>query len=384
MNRVQFEQTTASLLDWFVHASLRANTDLHHRSRILIASMASVALIQLISLAAILLSDFPLHSDILASLIILPSAGWFIYTLLRLRNRGDYRFANRSVITVMLLIMIIGISVSGGPSVSPVSQLLVIPPLAAYFFGGVQLGRRIAYFTIILFLAIILLDLLGVDFIQTVKEPEKMTALTLVVTLMNVATISALAFIYEYTAAMLKRERDAEHEKYVQLAQTDSLTGLANRRNFDAMLSERMATYGVENPLHRFALGYLDLDGFKPINDQYGHAIGDEVLREISNRLRGILRGSDFVGRHGGDEFMLMLDSVSNQSALEHMANRILETIAQPIQTTVGTVGVTGSLGFAMFPLDADEIEALKKSADTAMYEAKRQRGTWRFFQQAA
>jgi diguanylate cyclase (GGDEF)-like protein len=191
-----------------------------------------------------------------------------------------------------------------------------------------------------------------------------------------------MAFIYEYTAAVLKRERDLEHEKFIQLAKTDPLTGLSNRRNFDAMLVERMNVYGPQNQLQRFALGYLDLDGFKPINDRYGHAIGDEVLRVVSDRLRNTLRGSDFVGRHGGDEFMLMIDLPGSQDFLETMAERLLNAIAQPIPTNAGIVGVTGSLGFAIFPLDASEIEELKKSADSAMYAAKRQRGSWRYFRQ--
>jgi len=222
----------------------------------------------------------------------------------------------------------------------------------------------------------------GFGFLQTV-EPDKMLVLNFLVGFVNLSVISVMAFIYEFTASSLRRERDVEHEKYIRLAKTDPLTGLANRRNFDSMLLERMEIYGAQNPPRRFALGYLDLDGFKPINDQYGHAVGDEVLRVVSDRLRAALRGSDFVGRHGGDEFMLLLDLVGDQSALEAMAQRMLNSIAKPIETTAGNVQVSGSLGFAMYPLDSEEIEELKRSADTAMYEAKRQRGTWRFFRHA-
>ena len=110
--------------------------------------------------------------------------------------------------------------------------------------------------------------------------------------------------------------------------------------------------------------------------------MGDEVLCVVSDRLRAALRGSDFVGRHGGDEFLLLMDLVGNQSALEAMADRMLASIAQPIKTSAGMVSVSGSLGFAMFPLDADEIEALRRAADAAMYSAKQRHGSWRFYQQ--
>ncbi len=382
MKNTDQHKLATGIVDYFAHPTLRADPDTFNRARILIASMLILPAAALAALLLILLANFPQRSNLIAAIIILPTFAWFAYSLTHLRRTGDYRFASLSSIIVLLSIIVCGVCVSGGPAISPAVQLLVIPPLIAYFFGSRPLGGRVVVITLAIMVVLTVLQALGAPFIQTVDAADKMTVLSFVVAFLNLAVISAMAFIYEYTAAVLKHERDIEHDKFIQLAKTDPLTGLANRRNFDAMLSERMAMYGAESPQHRFALGYLDLDGFKPINDKYGHAIGDDVLRVISDRLRSVLRGSDFVGRHGGDEFMLMLDLVGDQNALEMMADRILNSIAQPIQTSVGMVGVTGSLGFALFPLDADEIETLKKSADSAMYEAKRMRGTWRFYRQ--
>ncbi len=374
----------ARLVNHFIHPALRNDPDTFNRAQILVASMLTLAVGALIALSMILLSGFPMRSNILASLLILPASGWFMYSPRHLRLHGDYDLASHAAITVILAIIVGGILLSGGPAVSPVVQLLVIPPLTAYFFGGQPLGKKIVMITLSIATTFILAESIGIEFIQTVHDPDKMNILNFVVTFLNLTVISMMAFIYEYTAAVLKHERDAEREKFMHLAKTDPLTGLANRRNFDARLHERMVQYGNDDPQRRFALGYLDLDGFKPINDRYGHAIGDEVLRVISDRLRSILRGTDFVGRHGGDEFMLMLDMPGEQKNLEIMAERLLATIAQPIPTSAGEVGVTGSLGFALFPLDADEIEALKRSADSAMYEAKRDKGTWKLFRQTA
>ncbi len=375
------ENIATAILDSFMHPSLRTDADNFFRVRILIAAMLSFTAVALGAFLIVMLVHFPLRSIILAALILLPAATWFITLLTILRKKGRYLFCSISTVLVLLAMIATGISVSGGPAVSPVLQLLVIPPLTAYFFGGIRWGNYTVVIAFSVLLLLIGLHFAGVPFIQTVEEADRRIALQFLVSFVNLSVISGMAFIYEYTAAILKRERDMEHEKYMTLAKTDALTGLANRRNFDAMLLERIEAYAAVSPPRRFVLGYLDLDGFKPINDQYGHGVGDEVLREISARLRAALRGSDFVGRHGGDEFMLMLDHVQDAASLEIMAQRLLASIAKPIESSAGSVRVSGSLGFAMFPNDSDEIETLKKAADTAMYAAKKQRGSWCLYQ---
>jgi diguanylate cyclase (GGDEF)-like protein len=127
-------------------------------------------------------------------------------------------------------------------------------------------------------------------------------------------------------------------------------------------------------------LCYLDLDGFKPINDRYGHDVGDEVLRVISERLRSCIREGDSVGRHGGDEFTLLFNSVRNETEVELIARRLVQAITPPISTSAGVVSVQGSLGFARFPSDGDNEDALKSAADKAMYLAKAQGGGWRSY----
>lgn len=368
------------VVDYFIHPSYRLDSDIFFRGRILIAAMLVFVIAPASAYLAVLLTPFLATSVFWASLILPPATLSFVALLVMIRRRGSYMFCSIASVLVIYLIIVVGICVSGGPAVSPVVQLLVVPPLVAYFFGGLRWGGRAVAVTFTTLIILIVLHLLGVPFLQTVTTEAQMDLARGIITFLNLAVISGMAFIYEFTAAALKRERDLEHEKYIQLAKTDPLTGLANRRNFDDMLKERADLYGAQIPPRRFALGNLDLDGFKPINDQYGHAVGDEVLRVISERLRAALRGSDFVGRHGGDEFMLLLDTVGSQEALEAMADRMLSSIAQPIKTSAGIVGVTGSLGFAIFPLDAVEIKDLMKAADDAMYTAKQKRGSWHFY----
>lgn len=370
-----------ALVDYFIHQSLRADSDMFHRARILIATMLVFPLVTLTSFLVVPLINFTQSSILIAGSLLLPTTAGFLVLLSLLHRRGSYMFCAVVTVFMLLLLVVGGICVSGGVANSPVTQLLVIPPLTAYFFGGVRWGGHAVASVFLILIGMIVLHYFGIDFIQTVNTPEQLIITHFLVSFVNLSAISGMGFIYEFTAAALKRERDLEREKYVRLAKTDPLTGLANRRNFDSMLQERIDLYGMQAPPRRFVLGYLDLDGFKPINDQYGHAVGDEVLRIVSERLRAVLRGSDFVGRHGGDEFMLMLDVAGGEpEAMEKMANRLLTTIAKPIKSSAGEVGVTGSLGFAMFPLDAYDIERLKQYADEAMYEAKKEHNTWRTY----
>lgn len=373
-----------SLVDYFIHSSLRADTDMFHRARILTETMLIFPVVTLTSFLVVPLINFSQLSIMIAAGLLLPTTGIFLFLLSLLKRRGSYMLCAVMTVFVLLLLVVSGICLSGGVANSPVTQLLVVPPLTAYFFGGVRWGGRAVGVVFLILIGMIVLHYFGMDFLQTVNTPEQLIIAHFLVSFINLSAISGMGFIYEFTAAALKRERDLEREKYVRLAKTDPLTGLANRRNFDAMLQERIDLYGMQAPPRRFVLGYLDLDGFKPINDQHGHAVGDEVLRIISERLRAVLRGSDFVGRHGGDEFMLMLDVAGGEpEAMEKMATRLLTAIAKPIKTNVGEVGVTGSLGFALFPLDAYDIEKLKQYADEAMYEAKKTHNTWREYNKA-
>ncbi len=377
---VEKQHLLTSVVDYFIHPSLRCDSDMFYRVRILIAAMLTFPMVTFSAFVSVPLINFSQSSILIAGGLLLPATVFFIALLILLRRNGRYMFCSVATVSALMLVIVGGICVSGGVAYSPVTQLLVVPPLTAYFFGGVRWGGHAVASTFMILISLVALHYFGFDFIQTVHSKEQLIITHFLVSFVNLAAISGMAFIYEFTAAALKRERDVEHEKYVRLAKTDPLTGLANRRNFDAMLKERIDLYGMQVPPRRFALGYLDLDGFKPINDQHGHAVGDEVLRIVSERLRAVLRGSDFVGRHGGDEFMLMLDLTGEPEALEKMATRLLTAIAKPIKASAGEVGVTGSLGFAMFPLDAFDIEELKKYADAAMYEAKKQHNCWRVY----
>jgi diguanylate cyclase (GGDEF)-like protein len=159
-------------------------------------------------------------------------------------------------------------------------------------------------------------------------------------------------------------------QELAKLAQYDALTGLPNRTMFSECIQQGLATANRNHT--KMALMFIDLDKFKPINDTYGHAVGDRVLLGVSERISDCLRNSDTAGRIGGDEFVVLLYDVGSQKNAFTIAERIRVALNQPFQVDDKTFYISSSLGIAIFPDHAsDEIE-LTGYADIAMYQAKK------------
>jgi diguanylate cyclase (GGDEF)-like protein/PAS domain S-box-containing protein len=174
--------------------------------------------------------------------------------------------------------------------------------------------------------------------------------------------------------------RDVTAEKRLhRMAHYDALTGLPNRTLFHTAL-QRAVTQARENGLH-VALMCMDVDGFKRVNDTLGHAIGDELLVQLSSRLVKCLRASDTIGRLGGDEFALILAMRNAPAAASAVARKIQDTLRAPFNLKGHEVTAAASIGIAMYPDDAADPETLLQHADIAMYRAKQAgRDTFRFF----
>ncbi|MEN9398029.1 MAG: hypothetical protein RLZ81_2559, partial [Pseudomonadota bacterium] len=121
----------------------------------------------------------------------------------------------------------------------------------------------------------------------------------------------------------------------------------------------------------RFAVMFLDLDNFKPINDRFGHAVGDLLLQQVARRLRLAIRESDTIGRIGGDEFVVLMPELAETEAALNVAEKIREALRQPFQVEDHTLLISCSVGIAIYPDDGTDEIALTKSADQAMYRAK-------------
>jgi two-component system cell cycle response regulator len=154
------------------------------------------------------------------------------------------------------------------------------------------------------------------------------------------------------------------------LALHDPLTGLANRR----LLTERIsaALNNARRNKSGMAVIYLDLDGFKLINDTRGHSAGDELLKVVAQRLESVVREEDTVARVGGDEFMIALWHVGSMDDVATVAAKLVKEVSQPYVINNQRLTVTTSAGVGVYPMHGEDADALMKSADSALYEAKR------------
>lgn len=183
----------------------------------------------------------------------------------------------------------------------------------------------------------------------------------------------ALEQVRAELAGIQVREESARH-----LALHDGLTSLPNRGYFHERLKQAVAS--VDPPRRELAVLYMDLDGFKPINDLHGHDVGDELLQIVASRLMRSVRAEDMVSRLGGDEFACLLSSLLTRQELCRLACKLFSAVSAPLKIGSVELIVRPSIGIAICPTDGATAEELLRSADAAMYRAKRHRTRYAFF----
>ena len=178
--------------------------------------------------------------------------------------------------------------------------------------------------------------------------------------------ITHLVYVCEDITALKQ-----EQERMERLAFYDVLTGLANRRLFKDRLD--VALKQAQRQQQSLALMYLDLDHFKSVNDEYGHEVGDELLKEVALRLQRTLRESDVIARIGGDEFNIILPDIAGYEAVEWVADKVLQAVIEPVVIDDVTLNISASIGLTLYPDDGIDAKQLIKNADVAMYRSKAQ-----------
>ena len=175
-------------------------------------------------------------------------------------------------------------------------------------------------------------------------------------------------FLWIITDITLQKKHEAQISK---LAYHDILTGLPNRQLISDRLSQAIAL--AERTHQLLAVCYLDLDGFKSVNDQFGHEAGDKLLIEVAHRMQAAVRANDTVGRMGGDEFVLLLSNLEQDEDYHIVLQRVIDSINLPIfLDDVNQVSVSASIGITLFPTDKNDADTLLRRADQAMYQAKK------------
>ena len=178
----------------------------------------------------------------------------------------------------------------------------------------------------------------------------------------------------QLVVAALRDQADAQTAKLSlsdasRAAEIDALTHLPNRTLMRDRLAQAIA--GAKRRATRSALLFVDLDNFKQVNDTQGHAAGDEVLKQVAQRLSHTVREADTVSRHGGDEFLVLLSEVSHVADAAFIAGKLLAALREPLRVGELELHLTASVGISLYPDDGDSIDALIEKADAAMYRAK-------------
>lgn len=187
-------------------------------------------------------------------------------------------------------------------------------------------------------------------------------------TAFGMALVNFLALLYGVWRRV--RGLHESHEQVLRQVRQDPLTGLANRVELQEHLDNVLVQ--VEPSGHHVVVGFLDLNRFKPVNDQYGHAAGDAVLREVARRLRARLRHSDLVARFGGDEFVIVLQDIAAPADVTPILDGLVQAISAPFHAAGTQLGIGVSIGAVLVQTGGVSARALLKRADQVMYRAKR------------
>ncbi|MBC9033718.1 GGDEF domain-containing protein [Sphingomonas sp. JC676] len=197
---------------------------------------------------------------------------------------------------------------------------------------------------------------------ETVLHGELFAIEAILVLMITSLSLQTVAHLYSSSV----EHHTARHDM-AQLAKHDPLTGLANR----LLLRERLQASRAARGKDRLAVHFIDLDGFKAINDNQGHPAGDAVLVEVARRLASMLRAEDTVARLGGDEFVVIQGSIDHADQAEMLARRIIRNLSVPYSIDGKTLGLSASIGIALSPDAGDDLERLLGCADAALYRAK-------------
>lgn len=257
----------------------------------------------------------------------------------------------------------------GGLS-SPNAPLLILVPAIA---GTMGMKRAVVAWTVMIVLSWLVLLLLsnsGHQFTQFTAPDRYLFSVFICLVIASVV-VTAVVFVFANINRTLRIALDNSNQTLQYQAGHDPLTHLANRRSYFEQL--KLTIQRAQHQHMRFALLMVDLDGFKAINDTYGHQAGDRALQAIAERLQHSIRHSDFIARLGGDEFVVLMEDVLSREDVAELADKLRRSITIPVALETGDVQLGASIGVAMYPDHGQDSESLQESADRAMYSAKAQ-----------
>ena len=367
------------ILDSCINPKLHSDFELLYKARVLTAIICVYFSILVAVDIWLIYSTNIKGSGLKAALIICVGMQFaYISALILLKYKGLFTTVANFTIAMTAIGIAGGVLISGGPLTAPAIPMNILPIAMAFVLINKRTG--LIWTQIILLSHATLISLQVYDFTFIQMLPEDMLEIQhMVHWLVIYCAMTGLMLIYDTLNSRLKSELNTERSKFQHMASHDPLTNIANRLQFDENLAKSINRSERNNK--SLALFFIDLDGFKPINDNLGHDAGDVVLKEISSRLLDNIREMDTVARLGGDEFGIILEDISSLADLEKIADKILKIINIPITGLQSTPSVSASLGIALHPQHSKNKTELIKCADLAMYQAKSRKNHWEFFQ---
>jgi diguanylate cyclase (GGDEF)-like protein len=374
------ESMSQNLVDRVIGEHFVDDPATQFRARILISSwiLFLVTLLFFGALTALL----PMKPEARASGITLAVVISFLLAIMiaTFQKSGNYRLYGNLSVLIGFSGMVVSVILSESPVTSPSIGLFYLIPLLAVFFLGLESGFFWVFITLVVLIVLFALERLGFEFWNFYDEAFMLeTSFSAMV--LGMTGVLGLVITYERANRRLRLERDAEYERLEFLANHDELTGLSNRMNFESNIEEAIERLGLSETASKLVLIYLDLDGFKPVNDEHGHKAGDHVLKIVAQRINNLISGKGFAARHGGDEFIILLEHISEKKAVENFVRSLQEAISDNIHYGKVELSIDASIGIAFFPKDAQEISLLIRNADAAMYHAKTNKSGYVFYQ---
>jgi diguanylate cyclase (GGDEF)-like protein len=369
------------LFDLFLPASLRNDPSDLLRGYIILGAIFTNILVSLLVLLALpVFLDLAQNTLISMGLILLCLTGYLIVLLLLRRTANFALCANLLIATITCNVGLF-IQITGGYLNSPISQLALQLPVTAFLLLGLRPGVIWLFITLVMCFASYLSAVMGFGFIQLLQTQALVESMHILLQFILLINVGGALIIYEVINAQLARSLNEERNKFEHKASHDDLTGIPNRFEFFRRL--KLDLQRAQERLQKVGVVYIDLDGFKPVNDLLGHHIGDEALKSVALRLQQILRVSDTTARLGGDEFALILPGIHVPDDVEVIMPKILSVVKEPIHINGIDVVVRASCGVAIFPNHSEDHSTLCRYADMAMYQAKKKHDAYLVFDES-
>jgi len=366
------------LLDAGIPPSLRLITEQRNRGRIVVAVLALNLLLSGTLLVIFTVTTlWPGASR--DQTLLLNGLSFFAYgaCLLLFRLTGAFVICGNLFGASAYVILLMAVVLMGGFSASPAAVLLLLVPVYVFMLADSNSVLVWSLIVAITTVALYLLEQRGVHFPQML-QPSLVPLASLVIFLAVLIVIVGSLLVSSRISGYHERILHSERQQLDYMAHHDALTELPNRSFFLDRLARSLARARRRD--ENSALLYIDLDGFKPINDEHGHSIGDIVLRLLAARLREVIRESDTVARIGGDEFAVILEDVRDREFAASVAQKLLQQLSEPVSIGMHSFAVSGSVGIVMFPEQGSNVAQRCEKADKAMYRAKAKRNAAEFF----